>query len=294
MFALLQQFIEERGHTRVPCNYSVEGLQLGQWVTSQQKLHRRTKIRDDRRRQLKSVGFLWARDERLVWTHKERSLGMGDVAWTKMYNHLVDFHWEHKHCMISTRMEVKMDDGSSKNLGTWVIRQRRALRDGILKEDRKQLLNDLGFVWEIDHYDVDTSLRARQWQEMYTKFRAFKETHGHHCQIPVNYKDDPALGKWARNQRASERTGRLDETRFERLDALCFEWDPCGSHWNKMHAKLRAYYDKHGHCQIPISYPEDPVLGKWVRKQRILKTHGTLNDDRFERLNALEFVWSPN
>eukprot|EP00978_Attheya_sp_CCMP212_P048474 scaffold526698_cov98-Attheya_sp.AAC.1 len=97
-------------------------------------------------------------------------------------------------------MEVKMDDGSTKNLGTWVIRQRTALTDGILKDDRKQLLDDLGFVWKIDHYDVDTSLRARQWEEMYNKMQAFKETHGH-CQIPVNYKDDPTLGKWARNQR---------------------------------------------------------------------------------------------
>jgi hypothetical protein len=293
MFALLQQFIEEHGHTRVPCSTTAEGFQLGQWVTSQQKLHRKAKIRDDRRRQLKSVGFLWARDERLVWTDKERSLGVVDGAWTKMYNNLVDFHREHKHCMVSTRMEVKMDDGTSKNLGTWVIRQRTALTDGILKEDRKQLLDDLGFVWKIDHYDVDTSLRARQWEEMYNKMQAFKETHGH-CQIPVNYKDDPTLGKWARNQRAFERTGRLDETRFERLDVLGFVWDPCGSHWNDMYTKLRAYYDKHGHCQIPISYQEDPVLGKWVRNQRMLETNGTLNDDRFERLNALEFVWSPN
>eukprot|EP00978_Attheya_sp_CCMP212_P048864 scaffold586177_cov79-Attheya_sp.AAC.1 len=35
-FVLLQQFIEEHGHTRVPCNYTVGGVQLGQWVTSQQ------------------------------------------------------------------------------------------------------------------------------------------------------------------------------------------------------------------------------------------------------------------
>eukprot|EP00978_Attheya_sp_CCMP212_P027130 scaffold90482_cov52-Attheya_sp.AAC.2 len=101
-----------------------------------------------------------------------------------------------------------MDDGSLNNLGTWVIRQRTSLTDGILKEDRKRLLDDLGFVWKIDHYDVDMSLRARQWEEMYTKMQAFKETH-RHCQIPVNCKYDPALGKWVRNQRAFERTGQL-------------------------------------------------------------------------------------
>jgi hypothetical protein len=293
MFALLQQFIEEHGHTRVPCNHTAGGLQLGQWVTSQQKLHRKAKIRDDRRRQLKSVGFLWARDERLVWTDKERSLGVVDGAWMKMYHYLVDFHREHKHCMVSTRMEVKMDDGSSKNLGTWVIRQRAANADGIMKDDRKQLLDDLGFVWKIDNYDTDTSLRARQWEDMYKKMRDFKETHGH-CKIPVHYKDDPRLGKWVRNQRAFEKSGELDETRFERLDVLGFVWDPCGSHWNNMYAKLSAYYDKYGHCQIPCNYADDPAMGKWVRNQRMLETSGTLNDDRFERLNALGFVWSPN
>jgi hypothetical protein len=295
MFGLLKKFLEEHGHTRVPCHFVSQGLQLGQWVTSQHKFHRKGKIRDDRRRQLKSVGFLWARDERLVWNDtKERSPGVVDGAWTKMYSHLVEFHREHKHCMVSARTLVKMDDGSSKNLGTWVIRQRTALTDSILKEERKQLLDDLGFVWEIDHYDVDRSLRARQWEEMYNKLQAFKEIHGH-CQIPANYTHDQTLGKWARNQRVFEKTGRLDESRFERLDVVGFDWDPCGSHWNEMYAKLRAYYEEHGHCQIPVNYPDDPVLGKWVRNLRMLQAkNGKLSANRVERLNELEFVWNSN
>jgi hypothetical protein len=288
MLGLLQTFQEENGHTRVPCQYASQGLQLGQWVTSQQKFHRKGKIRDDRRRQLKSIGFLWARDERLVWTDKERVRGMVDGAWTKMYNHLVEFHQEHKHCMVSRRMLVKTDGGSSKNLGTWVIRQRVALIDGTLKNERKQLLDDLGFVWEIDNYDVDRSLRARQWEEMYNKLQAFKKTNGH-CRIPAIYKDDPTLGKWARNQRSFEKSGRLDESRFERLDVVGFDWNPWGSHWNEMYEKLRAYYEEHGHCQIPVTYPEDPALGKWVRNLRALHARGKLNDDRVERLNDLEF-----
>jgi hypothetical protein len=128
---------------------------------------------------------------------------------------------------------------------------------------------------------------------MYMKIQDFKEMHGH-CQIPVHYKDEPTLGCWVRNQRSFERTGKLDETRFERLDVLGFVWDPCDSHWKEMYTKLKAYYDKHGHCQIPVSYPEDPSLGKWVRNQRMFETNGTLNDDRLERLNALELVWNPN
>eukprot|EP00978_Attheya_sp_CCMP212_P002082 scaffold4310_cov42-Attheya_sp.AAC.1 len=295
MFGLLQQFLEEHGHTRVPCQFTSQGLQLGQWVTSQQKFHRKGKIRDDRRRQLKSIGFLWARDERLVWTdNRERSPGgMVDGAWTKMYNHLIEFHREHNHCMISARTLVKTDDGSAKNLGTWVIRQRTALSEGILKKERKQLLDDLGFVWEIDHYDVDRSLRARQWEELYKKMLVFKKSHGH-CRIPANFKDDPALGKWARNQRVFEKTGRLDESRFERLDIVGFDWDPCGSHWNEMYAKLTTYYEKYGHCQIPVTYPDDPVLGLWVRNLRMLQTKGKVNDDRVKRLNDLEFVWDSN
>eukprot|EP00978_Attheya_sp_CCMP212_P014598 scaffold37308_cov49-Attheya_sp.AAC.1 len=294
MFGLLQQFLEEHGHSRVPCNYASQGLQLGQWVTSQHKYHRKGKIRDDRRRRLKSVGFLWARDERMVWNDtKERSPGVVDGTWKKMYNHLIEFHREHKHCMVSARMLVKMDDGSSKNLGTWIIRQRTALRDSILKEERKQLLDDLGFVWKIDHYDVDRSLRARQWEEMYKKLQGFKEIHGH-CQVPANSKDELTLGQWVRNQRVFEKTGRLDETRFEQLDVVGFDWDPCGSHWNEMYAKLRAYHEKHGHCQIAITYPDDPVLGNWVRNLRVLQAKGKLKDDRVERLNDLEFVWDSN
>eukprot|EP00978_Attheya_sp_CCMP212_P000327 scaffold660_cov57-Attheya_sp.AAC.3 len=271
----LQTYFEEHGNSNVPAKYG----RLGMWVG---------KIRDDRRRQLKSIGFLWARDERLVWTDKERLRGMVDGAWTNMYNHLVEFHQEHKHCMVSRRLLVKTDGGSSKNLGTWVIRQRVALTDGTLKEDRKQLLDNLSFVWEIDHYDVDRSLRARQWEDMYMKLQAFKKANGH-CRIPAIYKDDPTLGKWARNQRSFEKSGRLDETRFERLDVVGFDWNPWGSHWNAMYEKLRAYYERHGHSHVLFTDPDDPALGKWVRNIRAAKAKGNLNDERIGRLNDLEF-----
>jgi len=303
MFSHLLKFIEETGHVRVPCNYITGDIPLGQWVTSQQKLHRKSKIRDDRRRRLKAVGFLWVRDERLVWSGKERTLGKTDESWNKMYQHLVEFHIEHGHCMVSVRTlvteEHDVDDGqegetSKKDLGTWVSRQRASYRDGTIKEDRKLVLDKIGFVWKIDHCDAEFSLRQRQWDEMCEKLKAWKKEHGH-CNVPGDYKGDAALAKWVKNQRTFERNGKLDEGRFERLDVLGFVWNQIETRWKDMFKRFKTFKEKHGHCQTPVKCLDDPGLGLWVRNQRMFEKNGTLVDDeKFKLLDDLGFVWDPS
>eukprot|EP00978_Attheya_sp_CCMP212_P018535 scaffold50814_cov41-Attheya_sp.AAC.6 len=296
MFSHLLKFIEENTHARVPCNYLAGEIRLGRWVTSQQKLHRKSKIRDDRRRRLKAVGFLWVRDERLVWTGTERTLGKADESWNRMYQHLVDFKMENDHCMVSVRTFVteEDDDGvtSQQDLGTWVSRQRAANRDGSLKEDRKKLLEAIGFAWKINHFDAEFSLRQRQWDEMYEKLGAFKEEHGH-CRITVDYEADPVLGKWVKNQRIFEKKGKLDESRFEKLDCLGFVWDQIESRWKDMLQKLNTFKDEHGHCQVPVRCPTNRTLGTWVMNQRMFETNGTLDDKKYHLLNEVGFVWDP-
>jgi Helicase associated domain len=68
--------------------------------------------------------------------------------------------------------------------------------------------------------------------------------------------------------------------------------------WECRLRELHDYARRHGHCCVPISFTENKLLAHWVsnqRKQYNLKKAGLptdLTDDRFQRLEAIGFVWN--
>ena len=57
-----------------------------------------------------------------------------------------------------------------------------------------------------------------------------------------------------------------------------------------------TYRAKHGDCQVPTRFPEDPRLGTWVsdqrcKRHRYRKKDGVLTPEQIERLDAVGFVW---
>lgn len=67
--------------------------------------------------------------------------------------------------------------------------------------------------------------------------------------------------------------------------------------WYQNFEKLVEFRNRHQHCLVPILYPEDPSLARWVKKQRLNRQqmiHGkktTLDHDRIKMLNEIGFVW---
>lgn len=87
--------------------------------------------------------------------------------------------------------------------------------------------------------------------------------------------------------------------------------------WEESFRRLVAFQKKHGHCNIPYRYEEDPFLGRWVSLQRSIYkgeassshsgAHGATatatapalsgesaaQRDRVRRLNEIGFEWNP-
>jgi len=93
-------------------------------------------------------------------------------------------------------------------------------------------------------------------------------------------------------QRQSKKWGTLSAERIRRLEALGFVWNPLETFWEEMFTALVQYKEKHGDCNVPITWPENPQLGRWIANQRTSKKRGTLSEDRIRRLEAFGFVWS--
>mmetsp|Transcript_12640 Transcript_12640/g.35535 ORF Transcript_12640/g.35535 Transcript_12640/m.35535 type:complete len:199 (+) Transcript_12640:424-1020(+) len=61
--------------------------------------------------------------------------------------------------------------------------------------------------------------------------------------------------------------------------------------WRRMLSELRAFNEKHSHCQVPQDYSVTPELGTWVSTQRQLYRWGKLSAKKIALLEAIGFVW---
>ena len=61
---------------------------------------------------------------------------------------------------------------------------------------------------------------------------------------------------------------RISAARVKKLQNIRFEWVVKPDMWDKRFAALRQFVKKHGHARVPQEFADDPVLGKWVSRQR--------------------------
>ena len=193
-----------------------------------------------------------------------------DVRWNETFTKLEAYKEEHGHC------NVPYNDPS---LGYWVGTQRKNFfgRGTPMTEDRIQRLEKIGFEWDP---------KGTNWNESFTKLEAYKKDHGH-CNVPQR---DGPLGGWvtdqSRNYRKKSKCMTAD--RIDKLEKIGFVWDQKETQWNESFAKLKAYKEKHGHCNVPGGYPDDPSLGIWVQNQRssYFDNRSGMTADRIQQLEA--------
>ena len=125
-----------------------------------------------------------------------------------MFSNLVDFKNINGHC------NVPYNWNQNPKLAKWVSTQRKRQIQGMLSEDKFQMLKDIGFIWK---------RHETAWNEMYKKLLRYKEAFGD-CSVPAEWKVDPKLGRWVTTQRRRKRQGKLAEDRIRRLDEIGFQW----------------------------------------------------------------------
>jgi hypothetical protein len=187
---------------------------LTRWVQTQRAKNVQQTLRQDRKEKLDQIGFIWE-----TRVHNRRNTTRNDKKWKDMYDKLVEFHAEHGHSIVPRGY-------SDYKLYVWTAAQRVLHREERIQENRKQFLEDLGFVWNVDPYDAESGLYQRHWDEMFERLVRFKESHGH---TQVKVLQDPELGRWVQTQRKLYRMllhridgPRLTAERKQRLDSIEF------------------------------------------------------------------------
>jgi len=142
----LPEFKRKNGHCMVPRGYK-EDKSLGSWVSLQRTFHTNKKIRQDRKKLLNELGFVWRVDTAkwkadMIVAH----IPGEDKKWHQQYDKLLEFKRKNDHCIVPTKYK------ENKFLGGWVSNQRRLNTKKKMRQDRKELLDELGFVWNV--YDL--------------------------------------------------------------------------------------------------------------------------------------------
>ena len=115
------------GHCNVPCKYS-QNKELGFWVKNQRQFFKKGIIEYNRIVLLAELGFEWARRDSFV-----------KMTWDQRYRELKIYINKYGNCLVPQR---------SGALGKWVQTQRDLYRRKLIKEERKELLNNIKFIWE--------------------------------------------------------------------------------------------------------------------------------------------------
>jgi hypothetical protein len=105
--------------------------------------------------------------------------------------------------------------------------------------------------------------------------------------------DGFSLGNWVRIQRDLQRERSIPNVK-RRLNDIDFAWDPHDEDWEKGLQLLLEFRSREGHINVPLAHVEKAFkLGHWVNNQRALGRRGDLEPERKQRLDDIDFVWSP-
>ena len=192
----MKKFRDDHGHCRVP----TEHKSLHSWVHKQRVVNNRGLMPKERKQLLDKIGFVWS----AVQTNT-------NIKWQVQYERLLKFRDEHGHCHVTKTYD--------RNLSAWASNQKILQRDGQLNEERKRLLDLVGF-----DFQIKLAKPEDRWMAKYEELANFSKKNGH-CRPP---KANLSLNKWANLQRALYRQGELAADRKDLLDKIGFCWDVTG------------------------------------------------------------------
>lgn len=271
-FEKLKLFKEKHDHCEVGLVADADDALLS-WVSQQRSLLARGKIDAERKAKLDALGFSWSGE-------------ITDRRWDEMYQRLKNYQTQHGGADVPHRWKEDM------KLAAWVGAQRQRRKKAMISDEEVRLLDEIGFTWQ--HRERGS------WEDSLAEVAAYKAKE-ENCEIPLNYPENPKLGRFVNAMRTQRNKGTLSAERIAKLDALGFVWassrktlvDGGGIsiEWQARFEDLLRYKETHGDCDVPAKWRENPQLGNWVSQQRQNRKTGTLHPERQRRLDEIGFDW---
>jgi hypothetical protein len=256
----LVHFRRRFGHCRVP-RRRPGSPGLRNWVQTQRYAFHQGTLARRRIRALQALGFEWRLEDR--------------IPWEESFERLCAYRRRNGHCDVSRR------DGDARLLH-WVSGQRMLFHRGALPEERQRKLERVGFRFRMQR-------APRSFEDGLEQLRRFRRRAGMRISWRRIGEQDPSLASWLGNLQRSQRGGRLHSRQIAQLEALGVRLNVREANWETQFQRLTAFRKRHGHAHVPARWEGDPVLARWVVKQRVSARTGRMAPKRRARLRELGF-----
>ncbi|MCD7746588.1 MAG: Helicase associated domain protein [Lachnospiraceae bacterium] len=130
-FALVKKWYRENGNLAITQDTVADGVWIGKWLASQKKAL--------------EEGKLSQRQKELLSELPSDGMVKASARWKEMYQDAKEFSEKHGN-LASIPRDYYGTRGTS--LYTWVLNQRKIRRAGKMNEEKIQLLDAIGFVWD--------------------------------------------------------------------------------------------------------------------------------------------------
>lgn len=198
-YELVKQYYQDHGTLNIPQNTVVGDFWIGKWLAKQTELYDTGTALTEEQRHLLS---------QLPLVHESQA----DSQWRSQFEDAKQYKTVHGN--LNVPQSYVSDKGT--NLAAWLVRQRMKYKKGQLTQEQIQLMESVGFEW---------NLEAR-WDKNYHRAEEFYQTHGHSLptQKSAQTDEEKQIATWLESQRKRFKRGELSRENIERLKVFELPW----------------------------------------------------------------------
>lgn len=296
----LKALYESKGNSLIP--KSDEFSDMPPWIAAQRRAKMLGSLIEAKEKLLNEIGFPWTGKIQANKESEEDKIS-NERRWNESYSELKEYYLKHNTCLVPFTEEYN-------SLRLWIITQRKSGKKNLLSEERRKLLDEISFPWEVQlgarrkREKKDTVTHEEEWNSSFDELLTFHNEFK--TFIIPNDKKYQSLRSWCSTQRIFNNKGKIQEDRFKKLDALGFPWElkrgrkkireqverhSYASQWETMFNVLVDYHQTHQTFKIPLD-EKYGTLRRWVQTQQNLKRKGKLTPERLQKLSDINFTWS--
>jgi hypothetical protein len=256
----LKKHKDEHGNKPLPDDWHEQGVRIKTWLSQERKKYREGVMCDKVKRSLLDLGI---------------SLEPLKDAESEYIDALVNFVSKYGHANVPYNYEA-----GKCALGAWCVKARQDYSKGIMNEERKKVLYQLGFIF---------SKKDFEFNERYLLLKAYYEKNGN-LKLPFGYKEGGInLYNYLRGirQRIKDGSSKLTNKQKEMLVGIGFQSGKAIEGRDKVLSKLEDYVKENGSL-ARLSVVDEALSEKLYRLRKAGK-NGKLSKLQKSRLEKLKY-----